>query len=156
MAVLINDEKNVKMTLNFIANRFLHYEDSREDFENWIPFELLLTVEKESYEYLEKRGATFTLLEAKNLINNLDKIVSEKSGNLNIEKYQFSSSEGFFELAVDETYEDDQVYIELWINVGTYSDGRSFGYDKGFRFVVSVSVLEDFSVGLKSQLNSIL
>ena len=47
---------NLKMILNFIANSFLDYEHSREDFENWTPFELLLTVEKESYEYPEKRG----------------------------------------------------------------------------------------------------
>src|SRR5699024_139716 len=156
MATLVNNEKNVKVMLNLLANSFLDLERNREDFENWIPFELLLYVEKERYGYLEENGATLTLYEINNLIFSFDKIVNEKYNNQNIEKYEYSSSEGLFELIVHETYADDQVYIEMWINMGTYSNGMSFGYDKGFRFVVSVTELEDFTSGLKSQLNSIV
>src|SRR5699024_8139198 len=133
-----NKEKNVKIYLKFITNSLRKLKHNREEFENWIPFELSLFVEKERYEYLEENGATLTLYEIKNLIYSFDKIVNEKYNDLNIEKYEFNSSEGFFELIVDETYEEDQVYIEMWINMGTYSEGMSFGYDKGFRFVVSV------------------
>lgn len=156
MAILVNNEKNVKVILNLIANSFLDLEHNGGEFEKWIPFELLLYVEKEKYEYLEENGATLTLYEIKNLIYSFDKIVNEKYNNQNIEKYEFSSSEGFFELIADETYEEDQIYIELWMNMGTYSDGMSYGYDKGFRFVVSVNELENFNSGLKSQLNSIV
>src|SRR5699024_7893100 len=156
MATFVNKENNVKVILNLLANSFLDLKHNREDFENWIPFELSLFVEEERYEYLEENGATLTLYEIKNLIYSFDNIVNEKYKDLNIEKYEFNSSEGFFELIVDETYEEDQVYIEMWINMGTYSNGMSFAYDKGFRFVISVTELEDFTSGLKSQLNSIL
>ena len=40
--------------------------------------------------------------------------------------------------------------------MGTYSEGMSFGYDKGFRFVVSVDELGNFNSGLKAQLNFIV
>src|SRR5699024_2502221 len=156
MAVLVNEEKNVKINLNFIANSFLDLKHNREDFENWIPFELSLFVEKERYEYLEENGATLTLYEIKNLIYSFDKIVYEKYNDLNIEKYEFNSSEGFFDLIVDKTYEEDQVYIEIWMNMGTYSEGMPFGYDKSFKYVVSVDELGNFNSGLKAQLNSIV
>src|SRR5699024_332147 len=156
MATFVNKENNVKVILNLLANSFLDLKHNREDFENWIPFELSLFVEEERYEYLEENGATLTLYEIKNLIYSFDKIVNEKYNDLNIEKYEFNSSEGFFELIVDETYEEDQIYFELWINIGTYSDGVSYGYDKGFRFVVSVDELGNFNSGLKAQLNSIV
>ncbi|MCI1695605.1 WapI family immunity protein [Aneurinibacillus aneurinilyticus] len=156
MADLINDEKNIRLTLNLKKNGFLDIEHSREDFENWIPFELVLSAENETYSYLEQRGATLSLYETKNLIKNLEKIVRLKSSYLDIEKYEFSSSETYFELIFDETYEENLVYIELWINMGSYSGGKSFGYDKGFRFVVMLSDLKDFCDELKTQLNSVL
>ena len=70
-----NVEKNVKMTFNFISNQFLDIINSREEFENWIPFELILTVENERYEYLEDKGATLNLCEINDLIRTLDQIV---------------------------------------------------------------------------------
>lgn len=151
-----NVEKNVKMTFNFISNQFLDIINSREKFENWIPFELILTVENERYEYLEDKGATLNLCEINDLIRTLDQIVNTKSNNKIIEKYHFSSLKGFFELIVDETYEKEMVYIEIWINIGTYSDGKTYGYDKGFRFVVSVPVFKNFCSELKAQLNSLI
>src|SRR5699024_2649408 len=78
IATLVNNENNVKVILNLLANSFLDLENNREGFESWIPFELSLFVEQERYEYLEENGATLTLYKIKNLICSFDKIVNEK------------------------------------------------------------------------------
>ncbi|SMO79762.1 hypothetical protein [Melghirimyces algeriensis] len=54
--------------------------------------------------------------------DDVSSIAGLESRNSNIEKYEFA-----FEMVFDETYEENLVYTELWINMGSYSDGTLFG-----------------------------
>ncbi|MFJ6207367.1 hypothetical protein [Lysinibacillus sp. NPDC092081] len=153
MANLINEEKNILFSLSVMKNEYLDFAYEREDFENWIPFTFSFDVENESFCYSEERGSTLTLYEIRNLLSSIEDIVNEKVANSEIERSEFSSSECYFDLIFYDTYEPNLVYIEVWINIGSYSDGDSYGYDKGFRFVVSVDRLKSFKNELTQQLN---
>ncbi|MEK5389037.1 hypothetical protein NSQ59_01460 [Margalitia sp. FSL K6-0131] len=153
MANLINEEKNILFSLSIRKSKYLDFSYDREDFENSIPFTFSFDVENESFCYPEEKGATLTLYEIRKLLSSIEDIVNKKGANSEIERFEFSSSECYFDLIFYDTYEPNLVYIEVWINIGSYSDGASYGYDKGFRFVVNVDRLKSFKNELTQQLN---
>jgi len=52
---------------------------------------------------------------------------------------------------VDDPLEDGEIYMEIWLNIGTITDGELSGYDKGFRFVVKLDTFIEFTSELKRQ-----
>lgn len=156
MSNLKNEEKNISLSINLKNNKFLDINWQREDYENWIPFTFSLNVENENFCYSEESGATLTLYELKHLVTTIEGIIEKKNANSTIERYEFSSSECYFDLIFFDTFERNLVYLEVWVNIGSYSEGVSFGYDKGFRFVVTLESLEKFKNEINLQLNSLI
>ncbi|MBH5318323.1 hypothetical protein I6N90_10935 [Paenibacillus sp. GSMTC-2017] len=159
MAQLVNLENNITFKINLLRNEFLDIVDEREDFENWIPFEMVLKVGLEKYEYLNSRGATFSLFEINKLISAVENIISVKLGatsTASFERVDFNSCEGFFGVSLYDTFEEQEVYTDIWINMGAISDGEIYGYDKGFRFVIRTESLSEFVNEIKGQLNELL
>ena len=39
--------------------------------------------------------------------------------------------------------------MEVWINMGTQSNGKFFGYDEGVKFIINSSDLNEFRLALK-------
>ncbi|HBY20244.1 MAG TPA: hypothetical protein DEG71_04435, partial [Clostridiales bacterium] len=124
---------------------------SRNDFENWIPFELSLKTENEEYHYEQEKGATFTLYELKEFITKFQDIINSKKNGCKVYKFEFSSSEAYFDIILKDPLEENLITIEIWINIGSITNGKFFGYDKGFRFDVSLNGFELFTSSIKEQ-----
>lgn len=156
MAIIKNIEKNAMFELELLSNRYLDIKKGRTNFENWIPFILKLTTYDKVYEYSEEQGATFTLFEIKDFITKLEDIVKLKEQNLEITRYEFSSSEGYFDFIIYDTLEENEAYIEIWMNTALNSEGVIFGYDEGVRVVITLDCLNYFKNELKNKLYKIL
>lgn len=156
MPIIRNIEKNVMFKLDLLNNRYLDIKKERTDFENWIPFILRLKVGDKVYNYSEEQGATFTIYEIKNLITKLENIVALKENSLEFNRYEFSSSEGYFDFVIYDPLEANEVYIEIWINIGLNTEGAMIGYDDGVRFVTTIECLDCFKNELKNQLQQMV
>ena len=155
MSKLYNTENNISLEINLLNNNSLDIEVSRADFENWIPFEFLLHVEEEEYNYLSEAKATFSLYELKNLIFNFEESINRKNNGISVKRYEFCSSEGYFDIIVSDPLEENLLSIELWINIGSLTNGKSFGYNKGFRFDVQLDYFISFTASMKQQLKKL-
>lgn len=156
MAKLQNKENNIYLNINLLNNNYLDIQLSRQDFENWIPFEFIFNIEGKEYIYEPEMGSTFSLYEVQNLITKFEQISEAKLCKKSFEKFEFSSSECYFDIVVYDPLEDNEIYIELWINIATISNGKSSGFDKGFRFVVTLDSFLQFTNDLKIQLKKII
>jgi len=131
MPKLNNIEGNILLEINLLNNDFLDVDEERQDSENWIPFEFVLNVPREKYVYTPDMGATFSVYEIKSLIEKFEQIAENKLSKKSFEKFEFSSSESYFDIIVDDPLEDGEIYMEIWLNIGTITDGELSGYDKG-------------------------
>lgn len=155
MPKINNIEGNISIEINLIKNEFLDIEESRNDFENWIPFEFELVTEGDKYSYVSEVGATFSIYEIKNFISNVDTIIQAKMNNLTFERYVFCSSECYFDLELSDPLEENQVSADIWINLGSLTNGKTYGYSKGFRFDMNLDTLKLFINLLKQQLKQL-
>ena len=144
MPIICNVENNVIFQLDFINNGYLDIKKERANYENWIPFVLKLIVSDKIYGYTEEHGATFTVFEIEKFIAKLEDIITFKTRNLEFSRYEFSSSEGYFDFVIFDPLEANEVYIEIWINNAINSEGIIFGYDDGVRFVTTIDCLKNF------------
>jgi hypothetical protein len=164
MPQINNLENNVLLEICLINNSLLDVELSRNDIENWIPFTFLLKVLDEKYVYADKDGATFTLCEIKNFISGVQKLINLKKSNPTYTQIEFFKSEEFvffnleanFGIIVYDPFDENELGIKVWINIGTYSKGKIVGFDKGYDFVVSLNSVENFINELNQQLNILL
>ncbi|HCC07102.1 MAG TPA: hypothetical protein DEP72_02895 [Clostridiales bacterium] len=155
MPRICNIENNIIFEINLLKNDYLDVDLSRDDFENWVPFQLLLKVEKEEYSYKKESGATFSLYELKKLIKNIQELVVNKKSGCEVDRFEFSSAEAYFDIIFIDSKEEDSIILEVWINVGSLTNGELYGYDKGFRFVVYIKDLEKFTTGIHEQLKGL-
>lgn len=156
MAVLSNLEKNISIEINLLNNDFLDINTDRSDYQNWIPFTLNVTINGRTLGYSSKVGATFTIFELRNLLEKLDIIINTKKTGKEIDRIELSSSEAYFDIVFYETYENNEVYIELWLNTALISNEDNCGYDEGFRFVSEINNLELFNNELRMQMDEIV
>lgn len=143
MADIINLEKNLKFEICFQRNDMYDYNPERSDYENWIPFTLGLNLPNRHIRIEENTKATMTICEIKNLICGIDNVLVHMESGENC-VYTFNSSESFFELKLDVIPEDNVIEIELWINIGSQTRGKIFGFDEGVRFITYKDELNNF------------
>jgi hypothetical protein len=155
MAKIYNDENNICIEMNLFKNHSLDIEELRDDFENWIPFELLIIVEDETIGYDQDADAAFSVRELKDLITNFDNVIKTKLNKEFIRPYEFYSCEAYFGIVVYDPMEEDLLYMDFWLNMGSLTNGKSSGYQKGFRFVVSLASFIEFTNDLKKQMMEI-
>lgn len=151
LAYIKNLENNLSLEISFKRNEMFDYNPQRDDYENWIPFILCLTLPRKSSVIDEDANATMTVYEIKNLINGIEEVL-EKLNAPNNYTYEFYSSEGFFGLELETIPEDNVIEVELWINTGSQTKGEVYGYDEGVRFVSDGKGLNDFLVGIKQEM----
>ena len=151
MPKMVNIEGNVLLELNLLRNEYLDIDVLREDFENWIPFNFKLNVVEEEFNYLPDDGATFTLYELRNMLTEFDNIISHKKNGLKVEDFSFNSSEGYFDIKVYDPLEENLLSLDVWINMGIITYGKSFGYNKGIRFDIQLNEFISFAEQLTQQ-----
>lgn len=153
MASLQNTEKNIVLSIDLVRNEYLDYQSERPDYMNWIPFQLFLKTSEGIVSYNSEVIQTFSVKEFKYLISSLRDVCEVKfSNNFLEEPFEYISSENLFELLIHETKEKDSVYVDLWFNLGSLTNGDIFGYSKGYRFDVTVLELSNFVLELERQL----
>lgn len=145
-------ENNVLLEICLVRNSLLDVKSSRSDFENWIPFTFLLEVPNEKYIYDEEARTTFTLFEIKRLISQVQNIIHLKKNNQGFEKLEFFNLEADFGIIIFDPLEENELGVEVWIKMGSYSKGQIRGFDKGYSFGVSLISLDKFSNELNQEL----
>lgn len=157
MPKLINTENNVVMEINLIKGERFDVQIGRADFENWIPFVFNFVIEKiEMYSYAEERGATFSLEDIKIMITRFESVIKDKSEGIELKRLGWGPIENYFSIDLYETHEENKVNIDLWISVGELTLGKSYGYDRGFSFVVTTDSLKTFIEGIKTQFETLV
>lgn len=151
MPKLHNNFNNISISLNLLDDLNKDLENSKSDRERWIPFEFMLQTNSESYMYDENERATLSVFETKKLISTIKHVLDSKRNKQTFERMEFSSCECYFDIIFYDPLEDNEVYIELWINMGTLTHGSISGFDKGFRFVTTLTELDNFAVDLEKQ-----
>jgi hypothetical protein len=155
MPIMHNNQNNISLEINLLNNSFLDIDLLRKDFENWVPFEFVLDVSGKRYTYSQEKGATFSLYELENFVSNCENVIKEKSSDLEVVRYEFCSSECYFDIAISDPLEEDLLSIEIWINIGSLTGGELFGYDKGFRFDVDLIQFKQFTTSISEQLKNL-
>lgn len=156
MPQITNIEGNVSFELNLINNDFLDIDKLRPDFENWIPFEFNLCVEEDIFSYSSEDGATFTLYELKDGIEKFGNIINKKLNHISFDKEAFNCLECYFDFMVSDSLEENLISVDLWINTGALTNGKSFGYNFGFQFDVNINQFNTFIESIKNQLIQLL
>ncbi|MGX7419620.1 WapI family immunity protein [Carnobacterium gallinarum] len=154
MAIVKNTDKNITLMLRLLNNKFLEIRESSH--ESWIPFSLKLEIGQEAYEYEAKRGAFFTLYEINRLIGELEKNIQEKETLNTFEEIEFYSSQAYFGMIFLDPLEADLIEVEFWFNMDILSQGKTQGYDQGYRFAIEVEDLKHFVAEIKYELREIL
>lgn len=157
MAQFTNPNMSIVLNLSLLRNEFLSLDPNLPRTENWIPFALSLTVEgDELHQYKEAAGATLTLYEVYELITAMERVYREKLEGQTATALEFYNSEAYFELTISDNLEPDNVAIAVWFNMGSLTGGASHGYDRGYRFDVSLGELKEFAQELRHDLQTIL
>lgn len=156
MPTLKNLDNNIKLGIDLVRNQFWNVDEARPDFENWVPFVMKLECGDERYEFSNEIGATFSHYELTKLLSDLGGVIDEKSRGNSFDSIEFNTSERYFDLLVHDPLEPDLAQIELWICIGSLTEGRNSGYDKGFRFEVNVEALQTLITGLSLQLRELM
>ncbi len=143
LANIINLERNLEFEIYLSKNDMLDYNPERSDYENWVPFTLHLNLPNRNSMIEEDAKATMTVFEIKNLLHGIESVLFHLESKENY-IYTFNSSESFFELRLEAIPEDNVIEIELWINLGSQTNGKISGFDEGVRFVTRKEELNDF------------
>lgn len=155
MAKIKNLENNLEFAIFFKRNEMFDYLPNRSDFENWIPFVLSLALPNKISEIDESSKATMTIYELKDLIEGLENTLR----NLYVQRnyiFEFSNSEGFFELRFEVISEDSMIEMELWINKGNQTKGKICGFDEGIRTILDKDAMGNFLKELKEDFSKII
>lgn len=152
MSKLLNNEKNILLQLNLISSEMLDYNAERATFENWIPFNFMLNVENGMLTYIFENNETFTQLEIEELIQNIEKVCNDNMYS----EYSFTPLENYFELKIENLFEDDLLEMEWWFDKGILSEGKNYGFSEGVKFNVIKTDLLIFVRALREELNVLI
>jgi hypothetical protein len=152
MAYFLNDDGTIKLSIQLINNEFTDIVKNRSDYENYLPFNFSLEVGDQIFTIPGQ--PTLTMYEAKKMLSSFEQILAEKMNDQDIKEYQFSSSEAYFEISIYDTYEKGELYTDLWINLGSLTNGKISGYQLGYRFIVRTTALKKFCLQFREELHS--
>lgn len=143
MASITNLDSNIKLEFNFLDNLPEDFIIARSEFEKWVPFILSLSTPTRTITISENIHAHMTMYEIKKIYYGLKNLFDGiKEGADCIFKHY--SSESFFEISIEYIHVDECFSMEIWFIVAEYPEGRIFGYDDGFRFIVDKSEMKNF------------
>lgn len=144
MAEIINLQNNIKFILKPINNVDIN---SVDDFKNWIGFEMKLDSGMETLVYSKDNRMMLNFFEIKGLLNKINMFLEKNS-----EQVEYYSIERYFDLKIKSISEQDKFEVVLWFNMGNYTNGEEYGYDKGYKFYVNFKSIYDFYLNLTEEL----
>ncbi len=155
----INKDKDLFWELKLLDNENLYKED---EFLTWIPFDFKLKTSEKTY--INNTFLTFTLSGLEDFIFNVKKIISNAKNLMPTTPYWFYPLEASFSLKIEDPneyiiYENqldnnliiDDIEIELWPNLGYFTDCLL-----GFKFMVTLNELNCFILDIESNLSYLL
>lgn len=144
LSKLVDKFGDVSLEFNFLKNKLTELEKEKSPFEQWLPFEMYFQAGKEQYTYEEERSQAFNLFELERVIEKLQEIINTKQSGREITEFNFSNLDASFDLNFYDSLEVGEVYVDFWINLGTYYPEKEIGYNKGYRFIVTIDSLNQF------------
>lgn len=157
MPIIINDTENIVLKIELVKNEYFDYQNEREDNLNWIPFEFELNICNEVVMYSPDVIKTFSLVELRYFIKKLKNVCIEKKNSTNDNiSFVFMNREHHFEIKIYDSKEDNFLYLDIWINMGDLTNGKIYGFSKGYRFIAFVDQIMNFAIVLEKQLENLL
>lgn len=150
-----DSDVDVYLEVNLVENEMLDYNDKRDDSENWIPFTFLLKVWNRAITYSNENVPTFTLIELRSMIRELEFIITRKTKKEKFEDFCFTPLENYFELIIKDL-EEDWLEIEIWVPNSGILSGEKHGFEEGYKFVSSMKIVKEFCNQINIQLDTIL
>lgn len=148
MASINNLQNNITFILTPTNIVEINYD---EDFKNWIGFEMQLTTPSETIAYSASAHMMLSVSEIKGYLHKIQMLLSGHT-----EQAEYYSVERYFDLKINSLPEEDKYEAVLWINMGSYTNGKGYGYDKGYKFYVSKKTIHDFRINLIEELKEII
>ncbi|HIT88353.1 MAG TPA: hypothetical protein IAB62_11875 [Candidatus Coprocola pullicola] len=149
------DKSTIELELNLHDGKGFIYEKNQEDYLNWIPYKLSLTVGANQY-ILD--DMSFSLEGLKCFLNKMQKVLDERNTTNEYQIVSYCGSENEFEISfqnTDDYFEDLIIHTEIWVNAACMPIPQS-GYSVGYKFNIKYKDLEQFVKDLKNQLISLL
>lgn len=156
MAVLQNDEKNVKIEIELLNNHFLDFEPNRSSGENWIPFTFQIIYGKHQYCFNKAQNPTFSFLELETWMSRVQEQCKNHKSKKTFETIEFYTVDAYFEIDLYDVLEVDELGLDCWINMAELSMGELFGWDEGVRCVIFREDLLKFIQELEKEFHQIL
>lgn len=160
MPELHNRSGNLLVYISLLQTEGRDIAPGRPDYENWVGYTLVARVEDEVYEYPASRAAALSVYEIRELVSRLQQVAQLKAAGRPYEesfvRYEYLSSGGYFGLTVEDPLDPEEITIELWLAMGALTHGTHVGYDRGFRFEVSLTEFERFVGHLEAELRQVL
>lgn len=155
LSKLVDKFNDVSLEIIFLKNEITELE-KKSSFEQWLPFEMHFQAGEEEYNYAKETSQAFNLFEIERFIEKLQEIIETKESGGEITAFEFSNLDASFDLNFYDPLEEGEIYVDFWINLGTYYPEKEVGYNKGYRFIVTIACLKQFVESLSEYKNSIL
>ena len=150
-------QSSITFELNLHNGEGFIYDKSQADYLNWIPYNFLLTVEKNNY-ILDRPGIAFSLEGIKIFLSRLQAVIDERNITREYKEHSYTGSEAEFTICLentDDNYEYEIVLVQLWINAACL-ENEGAGYSIGFNFMIKYEDLKRFREELMDELTEIL
>lgn len=156
MPLLRSIRGDVSFQLNFLKTSFFVYDSTKNDIENWLPIYFSCTVGNETYSVSPDVNPTLNLFEIKNMLTKFRKVIETKKRGEIINLISISTYEFYYEIELFDPNEDDEIGVVLWIFEATRTNGELSGFERGFRYYVSLETLETFKKEIEQDLSELL
>ena len=140
----------------YIELKLLKLKLEKSLYESIIPFELIINVGEERYEFKEELYMTLTQYEILILMKKLKRNLVSYVKYDDFTDIFFNSSESYFELNILYGGAFDEIEVEIWLNLASLTNGRLSGYNKGYRFITNIEEIEKFTKLLEKNYYMIL
>lgn len=157
MAVLRSKRGDVSFELKFLKDApFFKVDTSKPDVENWLPVIYKVIAFEESYSVISDINPTLNLFEVKNMLDKFKHVINAKISGANFNRVEISTYEFYYEIELFDPNEEDEVGVTIWLFEATRTNGELNGFDRGFRFYVSLEVLISFTNHLEQEIITIM
>ncbi len=127
-----------------------------DGMKNRVSLKFEFIVNNEKYAFRPGISKIFSPYGLKEVIYFGERIIEIKRTGKIIQPYALLNHDGYFELILSDSWDNDRFEVELWLNMDYIEGDLASGYHKGFQFNTPLDSMESFVSELKSQFRHIL